>query len=82
MNTAPAILSQTQRCACAKLLYRNNLDGTRDYKLKGDPGCDKCRGRGLHTGCGDCCGAGMLPGSRICETCRGTGKVSVRGRIV
>lgn len=65
-------------CDCAKFLYRNNPDGSREYKLKGESNCLKCRGTGSHRGCETCGGCGMVPGSQVCSSCHGSGRVPIR----
>jgi hypothetical protein len=66
-------------CECAKVMYRNNHDGTRTHILKGNSSCMKCRGAGAHTKCERCEGAGLLPGSMPC-VCYGTGRVPMKRR--
>lgn len=66
-------------CECAKVMYRNNHDGSRDHQLKGNPSCMKCRGTGAHMKCERCEGAGLLPGSMPC-VCYGTGRVPMKRR--
>lgn len=68
-------LAEDHVCDCADVVYRNNYDGSRDYKLKGNPNCPKCRGVGAHQKCSSCQGCGMMPGSRICSACHGSGRV-------
>jgi hypothetical protein len=61
-------------CSCAQQIYRNNLDGTRDFGMRGKPRCRKCRGSGLIRRCSDCEGAGIKD-SRVCRKCGGSGSV-------
>lgn len=72
--------AEQHTCDCARVLYRNEHEGARSYRIKGDPGCQKCRGTGAIEVCSKCAGAGMLPGSQICSECRGTGKVPLARR--
>lgn len=67
-----------QKCVCAQTGYRNNLDGTRDYKVVGKSSCLVCRGSGWVKVCVDCEGAGMF-NNKPCYTCHGNGKVRVEG---
>lgn len=70
-------------CTCAKTMYRNNTDGTRDTKLQGDLRCPKCRGKGRCVKCPDCGGAG-IPEVRksiqdqVCGRCNGSGFIPAR----
>ena len=63
-----------KKCTCNFVAYRNNFDGTRDYKLVGKPSCRVCRGSGWVETCPECDGTGML-NSLPCEKCGGHGKV-------
>jgi hypothetical protein len=60
-------------------MYRNNHDGTRDYKFVGKTGCPKCRGYGRIEKCPNCDGCGLILGKR-CGLCFGTGVVAHKGR--
>lgn len=62
-------------CECGQLYYCNEFGGYRSYRLKGEAGCQKCRGTGAIETCEKCGGCGMLPGSKLCVDCRGTGKI-------
>jgi DnaJ-class molecular chaperone len=62
-------------CSCAKQMYRNNHDGSRDYKTKGDLRCPKCLGYGKCVTCPSCAGCGMDTRSQICGQCYGSGFV-------
>ena len=93
MNTSTAMIAVAARifssldealnhtCGCARMSYRNNHDGTRSYRLSGDPACPKCRGRGAHQQCAGCASCGMLPGSKVCEKCVGSGFVPMEVRV-
>lgn len=70
-----------QVCECADVRYRNNFDGTRDYKLQGKFGCRRCGGAGARRACGPCNGTGMLPGSTVCTQCGGSGSVGARKTV-
>ena len=61
-------------CSCAQQIYSNNLDGTRDFAMRGKPRCRKCRGSGLVRRCVHCEGAGIKD-SRVCGKCAGSGSV-------
>jgi hypothetical protein len=65
-------------CKCAVVTYRNNNDGSRDYKLRGKPSCGKCKGAGRAKTCDLCGGCGMLPGSKVCGFCLDSGSVPDR----
>lgn len=60
-------------CTCADLRFRNNGDGSRDFKVIGKTKCQICRGRGKVTQCGKCEGAGLVLGNR-CPDCNGSGR--------
>jgi DnaJ-class molecular chaperone len=62
------------KCVCAQLAYRNNFDGSRDYKVIGKPRCPICRGSGWVRVCRICIGAG-IHNSQRCVQCDGNGKV-------
>lgn len=62
-------------CRCTLVSYRNNNDGTRDWQLLPTLTCKKCRGCGRAKTCPTCEGAGMVPGSQLCNACYGCGKV-------
>ncbi len=64
------------QCKCAGIAYRNNNDGSRDYKVKGDPKCGICHGSGYFDTCNECDGAGIF-NSKLCYRCGGKGKVRV-----
>jgi len=77
-----------QQCVCAQTAYRNNLDGTRDYKVVGKSKCQICRGSGWVAKCNQCDGSGIfklnmadlpVPYSDRCQKCDGNGKVRVEG---
>jgi RecJ-like exonuclease len=68
------------RCACAQMAYRNNTDGTRDYKVVGKTSCKVCRGSGWVAVCSKCENAGIVCGE-ICSTCCGRGRVRKEGPI-
>ena len=63
-----------RRCECAQVVFRNNLDSTRDYMILGDKKCRTCRGSGFIETCPDCDGAGVAS-SAICARCGGPGKI-------
>jgi hypothetical protein len=65
----------SMRCECSQIVYRNNHDGSRDYRIQGKNGCMKCRGTGMVDNCSVCDGCGMIPGSRVCPGCSGYGVV-------
>lgn len=65
-------------CTCARLMYRNNTDGTTDRKIRGNSSCAICKGYGRVDKCALCQGCGMLPGSIKCSACNGCGKVPIR----
>ena len=67
-----------QVCECADVRYRNNYDGSRDYKLQGKFGCRKCGGAGARRVCGPCDGTGMLRNSTVCTQCGGSGSTGAR----
>ena len=67
-----------QKCVCSATAYRNNLDGSRDFKTIGNPHCKICRGSGWVKTCARCEGAGVFK-SKVCYTCDGNGKVRVEG---
>ena len=67
-----------QKCTCAQTAYRNNLDGSRDYKTVGKSSCKVCRGSGWVKVCEQCNGAGVFNSER-CLPCDGNGKVRVEG---
>ena len=66
------------KCACARIAYRNNNDGTRDYKTIGKSSCRICRGSGWVAVCSECENAGMVNG-KICVKCGGSGRVRREG---
>jgi DnaJ-class molecular chaperone len=61
------------KCVCASLGYRNNNDGSRDYKVIGRGSCRVCRGSGWVRKCEDCEGTGIF-NSKPCYYCGGNGK--------
>ena len=63
-----------RRCRCYQLMYRNNRDGTRDYKVKGKSSCSLCQGYGYTVTCDACDGAGIKNNAR-CPKCCGNGKI-------
>jgi hypothetical protein len=65
-----------QQCSCARQAYRNNLNGSRDYKIVGLSSCRICRGSGWVKTCEQCSGAGIFKNDR-CEKCNGYGKLRV-----
>lgn len=67
-----------QKCVCAQTAYRNNLDGSRDFKVVGKPSCQICRGSGWVEACEECEGCGIF-NSKVCYGCGGCGKVRVEG---
>jgi hypothetical protein len=66
---------RSMRCECSEVQYRNNRDGSRDYRIQGKTSCMKCRGTGLVNNCSVCDGCGMIPGSKVCPTCAGHGVI-------
>ena len=66
-------------CECADVVFRNNHDGSRTYKLRGQAGCGKCHGLGAHQPCTACNATGMTP-PHVCRTCHGAGKVPLQPR--
>ncbi len=64
-------------CTCAKLYYRNNRDGTRDFKVKGSLSCRRCQGYGKVLPCTGCDGCGLVLG-KVCPGCYGNGVVPDR----
>lgn len=66
-------------CSCARQMYRDNEDGTRDHKIAGKSSCQKCQGYGRILTCGGCTGCGLLNGQR-CPTCFGQGVIPDRSR--
>jgi DnaJ-class molecular chaperone len=62
------------QCKCAGVGYRNNHDGSRDYKVVGDKKCGICRGSGYCEVCEECEGAGLF-NSKPCYQCGGMGSV-------
>lgn len=65
------------RCKCARQMYRNNHDGTRDYKIVGKASCTKCQGYGHITKCTACDGCGLIKGDR-CPFCCGQGVTALK----
>ena len=59
-------------CKCAKKMRGQN--GA--VVILGKAGCQICKGTGKLKTCTACAGAGMLPGSQICDSCHGCGKVA------
>ena len=73
--------SEKHVCDCSHVVWHfDPVAGQKVYRMKGDPGCQKCRGTGAVDACAKCAGAGMLPGSAICANCRGTGKIPMSRR--
>lgn len=72
-----------ERCKCARVVYRNNLDGSRDYMIQGEARCPICYGSGFCGECSVCAGAGIF-NSLACIGCRGFGKVRMEnsGRVI
>jgi hypothetical protein len=74
--------SPSQLCECASLMYRNNDDGSRDYKVQGKPTCRRCLARGWCAICPACSGAGMAEGGRaVCMKCGGSGYVPASAAV-
>jgi len=69
MSTAKQI---TTLCKCAKKL--RGVNGA--VQIIGKNGCLLCKGTGKQKTCPTCEGAGMLPGSQVCDGCSGRGKVA------
>jgi DnaJ-class molecular chaperone len=72
-------VSETTQCVCSQLHYRNNHDGSRDYKLKGKSRCRFCHGSGYVAVCEECDGAGVVNNAK-CYPCNGSGKRSRAGK--
>ncbi len=69
-----------KKCACARLMVRNNPDGTKDHRYGGKSSCTVCHGYAHVQTCATCDGCGMLAGKR-CELCGGNGVVPERSGI-